>query len=74
MKWETKIEYARFVDIDDADLAEFGGDPKAYLAEYTDEVLADLEEDFEGTGLTADVGEREVLEVHADELQGDDDE
>lgn len=69
MKWETKIEYARFVEIEDADLAEFGGDPQAYLAEYTDEFLADLEEDFEDTGLTADVGERDVIEVEWDQQE-----
>ena len=74
MKWETKIEYSRYIDIEDADLAEFDGNPREYLAEYTDYVLEDLEDDYEGTGLTSSVQEREVIEVDADELQGDDDE
>lgn len=67
VKWETKIEYSRVIEIEDADLAEFGGDAEAYLAEYTDQVLADYEEDFEDGELTADVGEREVLEVEEQE-------
>lgn len=73
MKWETTVTYEREVEIDDAELEASGLDLESYVDANIDEIAADLEEDYEGTGLTSQVDERRLVQVDGPENEGDDD-
>lgn len=72
MKWETTITYEREVEIDDALFKEWGGDLESYVDANIDEIVADLEDDYDDGKLTSQVDDRRLVQVDADE-QGDDD-
>jgi hypothetical protein len=72
MKWETTITYEREVEIDDDDFKASGLDLESFVDENLDEIVADLEEDYEDGGLTSQIDERRLVQV--DGPDDDDDE
>lgn len=74
VKWETRITYERDVEIDDEAFKASGLDLESYVAENIDELVADLEEDYEDLKLTAQVEERELVEVDGPGYEMEDDE
>jgi hypothetical protein len=71
LKWETTITYEREVEINDDEFKASGLDLESFVSENIDEIVADLEEDYEDGGLTSQVDERRLVQVEAEE--GDDD-
>ena len=63
IKWETTLTYERVVEIDEDDFKASGMDMESYVSDNIDEICADLEEDYEGTGLTSQVDERRLVQV-----------
>jgi hypothetical protein len=70
LKWETTITYERDVEIDDDDFKASGMDLESFVDDNLDEIVADLEEDYEDGHLTSQVDERRLVQV--DEDEGDD--
>lgn len=73
LKWETTITYEREVEIDDDDFNAADTDLESYVDENLDEIVADYEEDYEDGGLSSQVDERRLVQVDAEEDEGDDD-
>ena len=71
LKWETTITYEREVEIDDDDFNAANTDLESFVDANLDEIVADLEEDYEDGELSSQVDERRLVQV--DEEEGDDD-
>ena len=71
LKWETTITYEREVEIDDDDFNAANTDLESFVDANLDEIVADLEEDYEDGELSSQVDERRLVQV--DEEEGDED-
>jgi hypothetical protein len=69
MKWETTVTYEREVEIDDDDFNAANTDLESFVDENLDEIVADLEEDYEDGGLTSQVDERRLVQVDGPEQE-----
>lgn len=73
VKWETTITYERELEIDVDALTASGMDLESYVDDNIDELVADLEEDYEDGKLTSQVDERRLVQAYSDEYEEDDD-
>lgn len=71
VKWETTITYERVVEINDDDFKASGLDLESFVDQNLDEIVGDLEEDYEMGLLTSQVDERRLVQVDEDENEGD---
>lgn len=73
VKWETTITYEREVEIDEDDFKDSGMDMESYVSDNIDEIVADLEEDYDDGKLTSQVDERRLVQVdgYDEEDEGD---
>jgi hypothetical protein len=72
LKWETTLTYEREVEIDEDEFKDSGMDMESYVDDNLDEIVADLEEDYDDGKLTSQVDERRLVQVDGYE-EGDDD-